>query len=91
MRSSILGIYIASDYGYDKEEEAKTKFKSMFIATILSIFVIFISVFIPSKETSVEMIVASKVTTESVQATKEEIYEIIDYTVEKIYGNNKKE
>jgi hypothetical protein len=85
----VLIVYIASDYAYDDKEEVKTKLKSMFRATILSIFAIFISAFIPSKETSVEMIVASKVATESVQATKEEIYEIIDYTVEKIYGNNK--
>ena len=84
----VLIVYLADDYGYDDDEEAKTKLKSLFKVTIVPVAFIFISLFVPSKETSVEMIIASKVTTESIQTTKEEIYNIIDYTVEKIYGNN---
>lgn len=85
---TVLLVYLSGDYYYDNEEEAKAKFKSISKVTIVFISLIFISLFVPSKETSVEMIIASKVTTESIQATKEEIYDIIDYTVEKIYGNN---
>ena len=72
-------------------DELNAKLKNVGRITIVCIAFIFISLFIPSKETAIEMIIASKVTTESVQATKEEIYEIIDYTVEKIYGNDNDE
>lgn len=86
---TVILISLGIDSQYYEDEEINAKLKPVLRVTIVSIAFIFISLVIPSKETSVEMIVASKVTTESIQATKEEIYNIIDYTVEKIYGNNK--
>lgn len=44
----------------------------------------FIGILVPSKETCIEMMVASQVTHENVMATKEEIYEIIDYVTAKV-------
>lgn len=88
---AIALMMVGMDADYYEEEELDAKLKSVLRVTIVSISLIFISLFVPSKKTSIEMIVASKVTTESIQATKEEIYELIDYTVEKIYGSDNDE
>lgn len=57
------------------------RFTKIFIAGIITLF---IGVLVPSKETCVEMMIASQVTHENVSATKEEIYEIIDYMTDKV-------
>lgn len=46
---------------------------------------------IPSKTTCIEMLAASKATTENVQTVKEEIYDFIDYIVDEVEGNNEKD
>jgi len=65
----------------DDEKKVITAMKKIIIASFVSIF---ICVLIPSKETCVEMMIASQVTHENVSATKEEIYEFIDYVTDKI-------
>ncbi len=49
----------------------------------------FIGLLIPSKETCIEMMIASQVTHENVSTTKEEIYKIIDYITDKVNGEEK--
>ena len=56
---------------------------------ITGIILIFIGMFLPSKEACIEMMVASHVTHENVTATKEEIYEITDYVTYKVKGEEK--
>lgn len=68
-----------------KDDEKKT-FK-LFKKIIAAIFItLFIGVLVPSKETCMEMMIASQITHENVTATKEEIYEIIDYVTAKVKG-----
>ncbi len=68
----------------DDEEKATLKlFKKIIVASIIAIV---IGVFVPSKETCIEMMIASQVTHENVTATKEEIYEIVDYVTDKVKG-----
>lgn len=68
----------------DNDEKKIIKlFMKIIIASIISLF---ISILIPSKETCIEMMIASQVTHENVIATKEEIYEIVDYITDKVKG-----
>lgn len=68
----------------DDDEKATFKlFKKIIIASIISLF---IGILVPSKETCIEMMIASQVTHENVSATKEEIYEIVDYITDKVKG-----
>lgn len=63
-------------------------FKKIIIASIISLF---IGTLIPSKETCIEMMIASQVTHENVTTTKEEIYEIVDYITDKVNTNKEGE
>lgn len=65
----------------DDEKKILKLFKTIIIASFISIV---IGLFLPSKETCVEMMIASQVTHENVAATKEEIYELIDYVTDKV-------
>ena len=67
----------------DDEKKIVIIFKKIIIAGIISLF---IGILVPSKEACVEMMIASQVTHENVTATKEEIYEIIDYVTDKVKG-----
>jgi len=67
----------------DNEKKIFKLFKNIIIASIISLF---ICILIPSKETCIEMMIASQVTHENVTATKEEIYEIVDYITDKVKG-----
>ena len=72
----------------EKEKKIFKLFKNIIIAAIVSLF---IGIFVPSKETCVEMMVASQVTHENVTATKEEIYKIVDYVTDKMNGGGEEE
>ena len=67
----------------ENEKKILKLFKNIIIASIISLF---ICILIPSKETCIEMMIASQVTHENVTATKEEIYEIVDYITDKVKG-----
>ena len=69
----------------DDEKKIFKLFKKIIIASFISLF---IGILVPSKETCVEMMIASQVTHENVTATKEEIYEIVDYVTTKVKGKN---
>lgn len=67
----------------DDEKRLVSIFKKVIIASFISLF---IGILTPSKETCIEMMIASQVTHENVTATKEEIYEIVDYITDKVKG-----
>lgn len=67
----------------DDEKITFNLFKKIIIASFISLF---IGILVPSKETCIEMVIASQVTHENVSATKEEIYEIVDYITDKVNG-----
>lgn len=86
----ILVIWLADGCGTldykkmdDDEKITFNLFKKIIIASIISLF---IGILVPSKETCIEMMIASQVTHENVTATKEEIYEIVDYITDKVHG-----
>lgn len=67
----------------DDEKKTIKIFKKIIITSLL---VLFIGILVPSKETCIEMMAASQITHENVTATKEEIYEIVDYITDKVKG-----
>lgn len=71
----------------DDEKKIFKLFKKIIIASIISIF---IGILTPSKETCIEMMIASQVTHENVAATKEEIYEIVDYITDKVNADKER-
>lgn len=75
----IDSYYISTDLEDDKK--IVKIFKKIMIAGVISIL---IGTLVPSKEACIEMMIASQVTHENVTATKEEIYEIIDYVTDKV-------
>ena len=73
----------------DDDEKTTLKLFKKFI--IVGFVLLFIGILTPSKETCIEMMIASQITHENVSATKEEIYEIIDYITDKVYGEESEE
>ena len=72
----------------EDEKKIFNLFKKIIIASLISLF---IGILTPAKETCIEMMIASQVTHESVAATKEEIYEIVDYITDKVNGDKEGE
>lgn len=70
----------------DSEKKIFKLFKKIIIASIISLS---IGILTPSKETCVEMMIASQITQENAKATKEEIYEIVDYIADKVNNADK--
>ena len=70
----------------DYEKNIIKIFKRIIIVSIISLF---IGSLVPSKKACIEMMIASQITHENAPATKEEIYEIVDYVTDKINGNDK--
>ena len=68
----------------DGEKKVISIVKKVIIASLISIFV---GILIPSKDTCIEMMIASQVTHENVQEAKENVYEIIDYVTDKLNEN----
>lgn len=60
--------------------------KYMMITLIVGGVLVLISIFIPSKQTSVEMLVAKTATFENVDWTVQQVKEIIDYIVSALKG-----
>lgn len=85
----IIVMIWAAEEGADitnLEEYEKNTFKLFKKIIIASIMSLFIGILVPSKETCIEMMIASQVTHENVTDTKEEIYEIVDYITDKVKG-----
>jgi hypothetical protein len=78
----VHALILTEGLNTEKEEAGiKKRLKLFFIFGLITVM---ISIFLPDKETCIEMMVASQITHENVEATKEEVYEIIDYITDKI-------
>ena len=86
--SAIAFIIWTVDVDITDLEDDKKKILKLFKKIIIVSFIsLFIGVLVPSKETCIEMMIASQVTHENVTTTKEEIYEMIDYVTAKVKGD----
>ena len=87
--STAIILFIILEESDDITNLADNKKKTLKLCKktiITGIILVFIGVLIPSKETCIEMMIASQVTHENVAATKKEIYEIVDYITDKVSG-----
>lgn len=83
--SVLIFLPIVAD-GFCGDDDEKKNLKLLKKIAIASMIALFIGILIPSKETCIEMMAASQITHENVTATKEEIYEIVDYITDKVKG-----
>ena len=60
--------------------------KYMVIALVAGILMVMVSIFIPGKQTSVEMLIARTATFDNVNWTAQQIKEIVDYIVNALKG-----
>lgn len=81
-------MLIVALFGEYRDEDEEKNFKNLVSKTKLSIYiwlsVLFISVFIPSKDTLIAMFISKNVTVEKVVQGKEAIKDSVDYIFEKI-------
>ena len=72
---------IADDFSYDDTEQKTQKkiLTALIVAAVVSIIGV---VFIPSKETMIEMLIAKMATEQNVQFSVDTIKNLIDYIVE---------
>lgn len=85
----IFIIWLADGCGtwdYKEMDDEKATFKLFKKIIVASAIALIVGILIPSKETCIEMMIASQVTHENATATKEEIYEIVDYITDKVKG-----
>ena len=83
----LIGWWIDSGIDISDMDDDEKRLVSIFKKVIIASFILlFIGILTPSKETCIEMMIASQVTHENVTATKEEIYEIVDYITDKVKG-----
>lgn len=75
----------------DMDDDEKKIIETSKKIIVTGILLLFIGILIPSKETCIEMMIASQVTHENVSTAKEEIYKIIDYITDKVNGDDRKE
>lgn len=88
----IIFIATYTDAGkYFDDVDTKT-FKRILTATLIALSISLLGViFIPSKKTIYQMIVFDNITENNIEAGKDNIKELIDYTVEKIDEVNKED
>lgn len=67
-------------------DDGKEYIHKWMIVIAAGVVTTFIGAIIPSKETCIEMMIASQVTHENASGMREEIYQIIDYVTEKMNG-----
>lgn len=79
--SAVVITMIADDFSYDDEEQKTQKkiLTALVVAAIVSILGI---VFIPGKETMIEMLIAKLATEQNVEFSVEAIKSLIDYIVQ---------
>lgn len=86
----LTAIYTDTGECFD-EDDAKV-FKRVLTATIISLSISLLGViFIPNKKTIYQMMVFDNITENNIQAGKDDIKELIDYTIDKIDEVNKED
>lgn len=82
----ITAIYMWDDWDYDDDAEAiKAKAKRWIIASAIAAIISgLMLVFIPNKQTIIEMMIAKKATYDNVSWTIEQVKEAVDYVISAI-------
>ena len=89
--------YVTSDYAKERYKEAIERYnddlmdlkflkKYVLITLIVGVVLVIISIFVPGKQTSIEMLVAKTATFDNVDWTVQQVKEVIDYIVQSLKG-----
>lgn len=86
-------IYCDNTYYNDGEFDGDIKkfMRGVYITAIVMVISLLGTIFVPSRKTIYQMIVFDNITENNIQAGKEDIKELIDYTIDKIDEVNKEE
>lgn len=82
--SIILAILSHDDDDFNEHEEAKKKRKVMAICLVALALFSAVGIFVPSKQTLIEMMIAKKATYDNVSWTLEQVKEAVDYIISAI-------
>lgn len=80
----VLLLFLLEEYDLledDTQKSVKKIGKRIFLGTVISLSLL---IFLPSKETSYQMLIAKYVTGENIEIVKNEVTEIVDYICEKL-------
>lgn len=86
---SCIGIvlyigYTVCNVDFDDDDEVKSHFKKSRAVIILLMVSTILAIFLPTKRTCQEMVVASIVTHENVEAAGEGVKEVFDYVIDRL-------
>lgn len=87
----VFTLFVLSDECCSDEEEAKTCKKWNKISMIALLISTFMLVATPSKETVYEMVVASYITENNIEAAKDNAKDLVDYIIDKCDEANDKD
>lgn len=80
----VLALLFVTSPARNSSEDKRQHKAIIKIATITATISLFLSIFIPSRDTMIAMLVAKHVTIENIQSGKEVVKDSIDYIFEKI-------
>ena len=80
----ILAIVAKTDDDFNEHEDAKKKRKVMAICLVALALFSVVGIFVPSKQTLIEMMIAKKATYDNVSWTIEQVKEVVDYVISAI-------
>lgn len=82
--SIVLAIVSHIDDDFDEHEDAKKKRKVMAVCLVALALFSVVGIFVPSKQTLIEMMIAKKATYDNVSWTIEQVKEAVDYIISAI-------
>lgn len=80
----ILAIVAKTDDDFNEHEDAKKKRKVMAICLVALAVCVVVIIFVPSKQTLIEMMIARTATYDNVSWTIEQVKEAVDYIISAI-------
>ena len=84
-------IYVDNSDDGNFDGDIKKFMRGIYITVIVMVISLLGVIFIPSRKTIYQMIVFDNITENNIQAGKEDIKELIDYTIDKIEEVNKED
>lgn len=82
--SIVLAVASHTDDDFNEHEDAKKKRKVMAVCLVALALFSVVGIFVPSKQTLIEMMIAKKATYDNVSWTIEQVKEAVDYVISAI-------
>lgn len=86
-----IATYVDNSYDGEFNGDIKKFKRGIYITVIVMVISLLGVIFVPSRKTIYQMIVFDNITENNIQAGKDDIKELIDYTIDKIDEVNKED